>query len=68
MWRLSGARRTLPVAVGFGIKDADSARAVAAVADAVVVGSALIDAMVRVAEHEPAAIRRTVCMPPPQRY
>lgn len=49
------SKTTLPVAVGFGIKDADSARAVAAVADAVVVGSALIDAMVRVAEHEPAA-------------
>ncbi len=32
----------LPVGVGFGIKDADSARAVAAVADAVVVGSALV--------------------------
>ncbi len=37
----------LPIAVGFGIKDADSARAVAGVADAVVVGSALIDQMVR---------------------
>lgn len=49
------SKTTLPVAVGFGIKDADSARAVAAVADAVVVGSVLIDAMVRVAEHEPAA-------------
>ena len=32
----------LPVGVGFGIKDADSARAVAGVADAVVVGSALV--------------------------
>jgi len=37
----------LPIAVGFGIKDADSARAIAGVADAVVVGSALIDQMVR---------------------
>ena len=37
----------LPVAVGFGIKDADSAKRVAQVADAVVVGSALIDEMVR---------------------
>ncbi len=35
----------LPVAVGFGIKDADSARAVAEVADAVVVGSALVNAV-----------------------
>lgn len=49
------SKTTLPVAVGFGIKDADSARAVATVADAVVVGSALIDAMVKVAKHEPAA-------------
>jgi tryptophan synthase alpha chain len=32
----------LPVGVGFGIRDADSARAVAGVADAVVIGSALI--------------------------
>jgi tryptophan synthase alpha chain len=30
------------VGVGFGIRDAESARAVAAVADAVVIGSALI--------------------------
>jgi tryptophan synthase alpha chain len=32
----------LPVGVGFGIKDADSAATIAAVADAVVVGSALV--------------------------
>jgi tryptophan synthase alpha chain len=36
--------------VGFGIKDADSARAVASVADGVVVGSALVDAMARAIE------------------
>jgi tryptophan synthase alpha chain len=35
-------RTALPVAVGFGVRDADSAAAVAAVADAVVVGSALV--------------------------
>jgi tryptophan synthase alpha chain len=35
----------LPLAVGFGIKDAETARAVAQVADGVVVGSALVDAM-----------------------
>jgi tryptophan synthase alpha chain len=35
---------TLPVAVGFGIKDAASASAVAAIADGVVVGSALVNA------------------------
>jgi tryptophan synthase alpha chain len=38
----------LPVAVGFGIKDADSARAVARVADGVVVGSALVDTVAQV--------------------
>lgn len=36
---------SLPVAVGFGIKDAASARAVASVADGVVVGSALVQTM-----------------------
>jgi tryptophan synthase alpha chain len=35
----------LPVAVGFGVKNADSARAIAQGADGVVVGSALIEAM-----------------------
>ncbi len=40
----------LPVAVGFGIKDAESARAVASVADGVVVGSALVDSMARAVE------------------
>src|SRR5580704_7083566 len=36
---------TLPVAVGFGVKTAEHAGAIAAVADGVVVGSALIDAL-----------------------
>jgi tryptophan synthase alpha chain len=36
------ARVNVPVGVGFGIRDAQSARAVAAVADAVVIGSALV--------------------------
>ena len=35
----------LPVAVGFGVKDADSAAAIAGVADGVVVGSALVEAL-----------------------
>jgi tryptophan synthase alpha chain len=35
----------LPLAVGFGIKDADSARRVGAKADGVVIGSALVDAI-----------------------
>lgn len=47
----------LPVAVGFGIKDAASARAVAAVADGVVVGSALVNAIAGAIESgdDPAA-------------
>ena len=35
----------LPVAVGFGVRDADSAAGIAAHADAVVVGSALVEAI-----------------------
>jgi tryptophan synthase alpha chain len=35
----------LPVAVGFGVKNADSARAIAEGADGVVVGSALVEAL-----------------------
>jgi len=38
----------LPVGVGFGIRDAATAKAVAALSDAVVVGSALIQAMEKV--------------------
>lgn len=34
---------SLPIAVGFGIKDADTAQAVAQVADGVVIGSALVE-------------------------
>ncbi len=40
----------LPVGVGFGIKDATSAARVARVADAVVVGSALVRQVERLAE------------------
>jgi tryptophan synthase alpha chain len=39
----------LPIAVGFGIKDASSAAAVAGIADGVVVGSALVN---QIAEHQ----------------
>ena len=45
--QLIRAHTDLPLAVGFGIKDAESARAVAGVADGVVVGSALINAMTK---------------------
>lgn len=49
----------LPVGVGFGIQDADTARRVAAVADAVIVGSALvsrIEALVAEPDRIPEAI------------
>jgi tryptophan synthase alpha chain len=36
---------TLPVAVGFGVRTAEQARAIAENADGVVVGSALVDAL-----------------------
>lgn len=36
---------TLPVAVGFGVKNAQAAKAIAASADGVVIGSALVDAL-----------------------
>ena len=41
----------LPVAVGFGIRDAAAAAAVAVAADGVVVGSALVDAMAQTIEN-----------------
>ncbi len=42
------AHTSLPIAVGFGISNPDQAQTVAAVADAVVVGSALVD---RISKH-----------------
>ncbi len=50
----------LPIGVGFGIRDADSAQRVAAVADAVVVGSAVVN---RVADNagQPEKINEAVC-------
>ena len=44
------ARTGLPVGVGFGIRDAETARRIAAFADAVVVGSRIIEEM----ENNPA--------------
>ena len=49
----------LPVGVGFGIKDAESAAAVAQVADAVVVGSALVNCIERNVG-DAVAIRREI--------
>lgn len=57
--RVSGMRRhaRVPVAVGFGIKDAASAGAVAAFADAVVIGSALVDRLAGARSPEDACRR-----------
>jgi len=49
----------LPVGVGFGIKDAATAQAVARVADAVVVGSALVS-QVAISEHDHAQVKSNI--------
>ncbi|MZR61621.1 tryptophan synthase subunit alpha [Alcanivorax sp. DP30] len=49
----------LPIGVGFGIKDAESAQAVSRVADGVVVGSALVN-QVDKHQNEPAAINQAI--------
>ena len=49
----------LPIAVGFGVKSPESAAAVAAHADAVVVGTALIDVLAK-SLHEGQATHSTV--------
>lgn len=46
----------LPIAVGFGISDAPTAAAVAAVSDAVVVGSALVSLIGRLGQNETAML------------
>ena len=46
----------VPVGVGFGIRDADSARAVAAHCDAVVVGTALVQRLEPAARDNAAAV------------
>lgn len=50
----------LPVAVGFGIKTAEDARAIAAGADAVVVGSALVEAIRTSLDGEGHATEKTL--------
>ena len=54
----------LPVAVGFGIKGADSAAVVAGVADGVVIGSALIEALNGAGTQEDACGRATAFLAP----
>ena len=48
---------TLPVGVGFGIRDAASAKRVAAVADAVVIGSRLVQEIIDAGDDAPARLR-----------
>lgn len=50
------AQTTVPIGVGFGIRDAHSAVAVAAVADAVVIGSRIIEAIETAAPGEVVAV------------
>lgn len=49
----------LPVGVGFGIRDGESARAVAEVADAVIVGSVVVNT-IAAHENDPAAMKAAV--------
>ena len=55
--RLALIRRhvSIPVGVGFGIRDAESAQRVARSADAVVIGSKLIETMEQAVANAPAA-------------
>jgi len=57
-------RAKVPVAVGFGIKDAASAKAVAAFADAVVIGSALVATLATAATPEQACGRASTFLAP----
>ncbi len=50
----------LPVAVGFGVKTAEHARAIAESADGVVVGSALVDALKQSLDQDNRATQKTV--------
>ena len=59
MRRIKG-HTDLPVAVGFGVKNAQNAQAIAIHADGVVVGSALIDALKRSLDSHDRATAGTV--------
>ncbi len=50
----------LPVAVGFGVKTADNARAIAGQADGVVVGTAIVDALKHSLDKDNRATAKTV--------
>lgn len=54
------ANTRLPVAVGFGVKNADQARAIGEAADGVVVGSALVSAIADTLDDKGKATEKTV--------
>jgi tryptophan synthase alpha chain len=55
------AASSLPVGVGFGIKDADSARAIAQIADAVIIGSRIVQEIESAgAEHAVARVKALI--------
>ena len=61
--KVAGIRNmtTLPVGVGFGVRDASTARAIAAIADAVVVGSRTVQEIENSGEHDAVAnIRKLI--------
>jgi tryptophan synthase alpha chain len=58
------ARAKAPVAVGFGIRDAASAKAIAEFADAVVIGSALVDTLAGASDVADIAERVSVFLSP----
>ena len=55
---------SVPVAVGFGVRDAAGAAAIAAFADAVVIGSALVDRLAGSADADEACARARAFMAP----
>jgi tryptophan synthase alpha chain len=54
----------VPVLIGFGIKDAGSASAMAAIADGIVVGSALVERLSTAGSAEEAAERAGAFLAP----
>lgn len=58
------AEATVPVLVGFGIRDAESAAALAAVSDGVVVGSALVDVLAGAGSPDDAAVKAAAFLAP----
>jgi len=64
--RVAAIRRATaaPVAVGFGVRDAASAAAIAGFADAVVIGSALVDRLAGAADADDACARARAFLAP----